>query len=209
MERDGGGGVDRGHRVRLSFPRAWLPRVRNPASAPSYGEPARANAHGRPGQFALAAPGFFARQTRARMTEGPSLCSTRHHNQCPAIDLWDMISLPGEGPQRAAPPPLNISVPRASSARERPFPYRLNRRLKRFPVGPSLGAARRPLPSGRSNKNYPGGVGLSPFVLALNCDSSVVSMKTLQLRSLNGKTDCDGCAYINWSNSASKDASAA
>src|SRR5713101_4829817 len=79
MERDGGGGVGgvgRGHRARLSFPRAWLPRVRNPASAPSYGEPARAGAHARPGQFALAAPGFFARQTRARMTEGPS--ATRH-----------------------------------------------------------------------------------------------------------------------------------
>src|SRR5713101_9722327 len=71
MERDGGGGVGgvgRGHRARLSFPGAWLPRVRNPASAPSYGEPARAGAHARPGQCALATPGFFARQTRARMT---------------------------------------------------------------------------------------------------------------------------------------------
>jgi hypothetical protein len=54
--------------------------------------------------------GFFARQPRARMTEGvrPSKIQLSNH-QCPAAELWDMISLTRRGgressPRREAPP---------------------------------------------------------------------------------------------------------
>jgi len=54
---------------RLSFPRAWLPRVRNPGFLPLETQHLPRPAHASPN----AAQGFFARQARARMTNAEPL----------------------------------------------------------------------------------------------------------------------------------------